>query len=405
LDTRKRKRLGRGWRAWFERQSERWTAIDRSWRRTILLLVRIQNRYFASVRGTLTTSQWSAPLDLETGQHVDYLAMARNFDADLALRDLGMTAEEVKTIHHRLGFAATTGDPLGHWSLLARMAPYRERQKLGGEALRVQDFYDAADMLRRFYHDLTGDLLPHPDEMTDASDGSWRVRVFGHPPRLNFTRNDLRAELQRHGLYPSLVHLVVEGETEVVLFERLIGAMGISPSERGVSISTYHGVGQHQLRQEILRVARRLSRFPVLVTDREGEVEKEIEALKRDGLLRDETTFLWNKNLEEDNFTDAELVELAKRAAKRQGVELRLSARTLRTKYEERCRRAPVGLAEFLLERAAHPRHGSARLSKRVLAEEMATYLLDEFRTSTDSEDLAKRRPLMGVLFSIRRPT
>jgi len=405
LDTTQRRRLRPGWRAWCEKQIERWRTMDDTWRATVLLLVRIQNRYFPSARGTLTTTRWTAPLDLETGQFVDYSALARAFDPEEALGDVGLSVDEVKRIHTRLAFTAISGDPLGGWGRLARMAPYEERQTLAGPALRVQDYYDAAAMLRLFYRDLTGDLLPQPDELVDTSDGSWRRRVFGHGPSLSYTRQDLKAELQLHGLYPHLVHLVVEGETERLLFEQLIAAIGLNAIERGVSISTFEGVGNAGLRREILRVARSYSRFPVLVADREGDIEREVDALKRDGLLSDETAFLWDKSLEEDNFTHDELVELAKAAAQKRGGRLRLTGRTLRKEHQRRCSQVSQGLAKVLCSLARNPQHGSVQLSKIDLAEEMAALLLDEIRGASDLDELGKRRPVIGILLAILRTT
>lgn len=405
LDTTKRRRLGRGWRSWLERQAEERSGLDARWRPTILLLVRLQNRYLPSVRGTLTTRSVQTPFDPETGGYVDHDALVREFDPEQVLRGHGLTVEEVKNVHHRLVSQAAFEDPLDRWSTLIRMAPYTERQKLKGDALRAQDAYDAGAMLRDFYFHLTDELLPQPDEVFDVSDGSWRERIYGHEPRLRYTRGDLKAELQRHGPYPHLVHLVVEGDSEKLIFEFLVGAFGFEPKERGVSVSVFGGVGKTDLRAELLRSVRSYSRFPILVCDREGDIEKDVEALKQEGLLTDATTFLWNTTLEEDNFSDAELVQLAKKAARRRSATLRLTPRTLRKTFSERRERVPVGLAEVLVSLASAPGHGSIRISKPDLAREMAAHLRDEINSADDLDALASHRPIVGVLLAILRAT
>jgi hypothetical protein len=143
--------------------------------------------------------------------------------------------------------------------MLVRMTAYQQRQKLRGDALRAQDTFDAAEMLRHFYFHLTGHLLPQPDEAFDGSGGAWRERVYGHRPQLMYTREDLKKELQRFGLHPHLVHLIVEGPTELALFEHFLDALGLDAARHGITFSTFEGVGQHKLRRAILNVARTYS--------------------------------------------------------------------------------------------------------------------------------------------------
>jgi hypothetical protein len=404
LDTKKRRRLGSGHRSWLERQVEERSGLDDAWRDALLLLIRIQNRYMPSARGTLTTRTVMDGWDPKTGERIRD-DETRTFKPKRALRDLGLEVSHVKNVHRRLVGQAVVDDPLENWSTLVRMAPYRERQKLKGQALVSQDGYDAGAMLRDFYYDLTGELLPQPDEMYDVSDGSWRERIYGHGPTLRYTRADLRAELQRHGLYPHLVHLVVEGESEKLLFEALVSAYGFEPSERGVSISIFRGVGKSDLRAELLRAAHAHTRFPILVSDREGGIEREVEALQREGLLVEDTTFLWKESLEADNFSHAELARLAKNVARSKGATLRLTGKALREAHEARSKRVPVGLGRVLLSLARSPEHGSVQISKLELAAEMAALLTSEMRNAADLDALTAKRPIVGLLVSILRVT
>lgn len=115
------------------------------------------------------------------------------------LDELGLTLEALKAMQQRLavhGMMADGGDPLRYWHMLIRMAPAKQRAKLRGRARRAQDAYDAAEMLRRFFFGLTGELLLNPDDIFDLSDKSWKKRLFGKWPTFRYTRADLAVELR-----------------------------------------------------------------------------------------------------------------------------------------------------------------------------------------------------------------
>jgi hypothetical protein len=155
------------------------------------------------------------------------------------LDELGLTQESLKTMHERLARHGGIGgkDPLRKWHLLIRMAPAKQRAKLRGQARRAQDAYDAAEMLRRFYYDLTGELLLNPDDLSDLSDKSWKKRLFDKWPTLSYTRADLAVELRLRDLHPHQVHIVVEGDTEEIVCRRVLEELtGMSLNDMGVSI-------------------------------------------------------------------------------------------------------------------------------------------------------------------------
>jgi hypothetical protein len=196
-------------------------------------------------------------------------------------------------------------DPLRSWHMLIRMAPAKQRAKLRGRARRAQDAYDAAEILRRFYHDLTGELLLNPDEIFDLSDKSWKQRIYGKWPTLSYTRADLAAELRLRDLHPHQVHLAVEGETEEIVCRRVLEEVaGMVLNDMGVSIHQLQGVGNITMQRDMLRAMKAFPRYLILVADREGDMAREVEVLKRNGVLTDEATYLWKTSFEEDNFTD-----------------------------------------------------------------------------------------------------
>jgi hypothetical protein len=410
LDDEQRKTVGEGYKDWYSGQAEHWRGLDDDWRQRILLLVRLQNRYYPVIRGTLTKITTHLVYDPEVGARVDpYRKTVREFEPEAVRDELGLTADAIKEMHEWIAFQGIAHDPLMHFHDLFRMAPYRERAKLKNEARRAQDAFDAAEMLRRFYHDLTGELLLAPDEIIDASGGGWREQFYGHGPRLRYDRHDLKVALRLAHLDPHIVHVIVEGESDETFFRGLIEALADpDPSSLGITFSNLHGVGRTRLYTRILRIAKNVARFPMLVVDREGDIERDVQLLKDEGLLSDETAFLWDASLEEDNFSDEELVAAAARLAAGKGGHLVLDAAELRAAREsqkERLREKAQGLAEILVNLARHPEHGSIQFSKPELAQELVRFVLDELEHTDDQEALVQRRPVLGIVFSIIRVT
>jgi hypothetical protein len=128
--------------------------------------------------------------------------------------------------------------------------------------------------------------------------------------------------------------------------------------------------------------------------------------LQKEGLLHPDSTFLWDKSLEEDNFTCEELVEIARAIATKRGATFKLAGSTLRRRYRERHRQTGIGLAEVLLDLAANPRHGSVRISKRELGTEMAAFLWSECSAAGQTiEAVAEKRRVIRILLDVLRVT
>lgn len=243
--------------------------------------------------------------------------------------------------------------------------------------------------------------------MVDASDGAWRVRLYGHEPRLGYDRHDLQVALRIAHLDPHIVHVVVEGKSDEILFSGLMEKLtGRVPATMGITFSNLEGVGRARLHRRILAIAKTLARFPILVADREGDIERDVALLKHDGLLADETTFLWRTSLEEDNFTEGELVAIATEVAREKGGRLLLSGRELRAaadRQKVRGDKTRRGLAEVLIGLARSPEHGSVVITKPDLARALGDFLLSELRNADDAEAAFKRRPVLDIVASIIR--
>jgi len=409
LDDQRRATLRPDQRTLLGQQLEDWRQLDREWRDVLLVLLRSQSRYGPWVKGPLLKSTVTLVRHPQSGEYVDPRELAPPFDAHKVLDELGLTKETLKAMHERLarhGMMVDGEDPLRYWHMLVRMAPARQRAKLRGRARRAQDAYDAAEMLRRFYSDLTGKLLLNPDDLFDLSDKSWKKRLFGRWPTLSYSRADLAVELRLRDLHPHQVHIVVEGETEEIVCRRVLQEIaGMPLNDMGVSIQRLFGVGN--IRREMLRAMKTFPRFLVFVADREGDMAREVEGLKREGVLTDEATYLWETSFEEANFSEEELVAMIAAIGADRGATLTLDAQTLHAFYNAhrgKVGKDAKGLATFALDLARREEYGSVLASKPQLAERMADLILDDL-LRRDAEVVSADRRIVEMLVSVFRVT
>jgi hypothetical protein len=295
------------WRRIHVRNHREWKRLDEAWRPVILVLIRIQNRYFPAVRGTVT---------LAPGGGDPFRQEIAAFDPRTVAADLGWTSDDIKRLYDWLSFRGTTIDPAKAWFPIFRSLSYREQEKFKGALRRAHDYYDAAAMLRRWYRDMAdGEILPDSDEV-GAFPPDWRPKWLGHERRMSYDRQDMQRLLEQHGAYPNRLHVLVEGETEEAVLEALILAFrDTGPSALGVKIEPFTGVGN--VTGRLLQISS-YARETVLVADNEGDVARTVRALQKRGELENLHLRLCDKNLEEDNLSVAELVEVARRAARTQ---------------------------------------------------------------------------------------
>ena len=93
---------------------------------------------------------------------------------------------------------------------------------------------------------------------------------------------------------PHQVHIVVEGETEKIVCERVLKELaGMPLNEMGVSVQRLFGVGNvGNVGRETLQALKAFPRFLVFVADREGDMAHQVKALQQQGVLTDEATYL-----------------------------------------------------------------------------------------------------------------
>jgi hypothetical protein len=397
------------YKTWYTRQVERWHQLDALWRDRLLLIIRLQSRYGPAVKGTLTKSTVSLVHHPETFEFVDPRELEPPFEPVKVLEDLGLTIDELKSMHESIAIEGQRDDPLPYWHMLVQMAPHEQRKKLRGAARRAQDAYDAASLVYRFVYDLTGEMLLKPDEVFDVSDKSWKRELFGRWPLHHYTRADLAVELRLRGLHPHVVHLAVEGETEKVVCHRIVETVsGRNLNEMGVTMHRLQGVDSAALHREMLSAMKNFPRWIVLVADREGTIADEVDAWKAEGIISDESTFLQDPSFEEANCSVEELLAMIAALGGERGATLTLDAATLRNRYDDYCSRVDKkkrkGLASYALNLARSPEFGCVSVSKPKLAERIADLILDDLR-ERGFDAVAEDRPIVSMILAVFRVT
>ena len=406
--------------AWLDRlksllegQRSAWKTLDERWASTLKLLVAGQNRFWPAISGRVVL-----PWDFQRGERVDPMAgETADFEPESVLAAHGVSESELASIYEWLvergarieGGEAPFTDGGDRWARLRRLADRREQRNIRGPARAALDFYEAAELLGRWWSEITGRYLPGieavPRRRTtkpieqDAVDHTTHER----------TREALRSELIAHGLWPGRIHAVVEGDTEEAWVRELVGALfGYVPSE--LLCTSIHGTGGAKRIERIVETIADYALSSTLLVDREGEMARYVTALIEAEALDERDVLMFDSSFEEANFTDQELVAVARTLAanppgERPAVEVRLTADELRQEHQHRCADArpgaAPGLANTLLELLREERYGPVNLKKLELSQGLLEAVLDELGGGTPIQEVAARRPV--VRFVVER--
>ncbi len=371
-----------------------WRGLDDAWLPTIKLLTRIQNRYLPFVtRVTQETyndrGKRMSPLPQEVAE----------FDAARVAHNLGVSGSKVAALYYFLAAAAERHDDVEHLYVVLRAARRRDRDRLRGGTRLAHDYYNACSMLRLFNEDLTGDVLPEPNEIGHPS--GLNEELLGRPIGRGYALSDMRTAIKRSAFSPDTVRLFVEGATEAELFRLLLDYGGIATE---VEVHDLAGGGNAKTNKDLLTALAERSRATLLVADNEGLMKAYAQEWIASGAVHEDNVFVWS-SLEEENFAYSELLAVVRRAGKLHApdVRLRLTVRELRSSYEAHRSLAqkPRGLLEHLLKLAARDDIGPIRCSKSkdCAAEMFRIIQRDVQRLGWD--EVAKKRPIAGVVIRL----
>ena len=294
-------------RWFFEGRHRQWTSLQAWWDPTLRLLVRLQNRYWPLVQGSTRV------LPRADGSFYDPEAV-EDFDASSVVAELQVTTDDVLGAYRHLarrGFDLEFGDG---WYLLRQMTPRARRRRFEGQARRAQDCYDAAEVVRRFYRDLTGEVLPDAEVVALAATDEelelrsrQRDRFLGHEPRLRYDAEDAKRMLRAIGIYPHGIHVIVEGESEEVVVPGVVESLLGSAAVDDVIMTNLRGVGGATRIEKLLTSVTDYALQTVLIVDDEGDMRPTVDRLMADGLLDPDDVLIQDTSFEESNFTDEEL--------------------------------------------------------------------------------------------------
>lgn len=403
-------------RGFYELQERDFRQIDESWRGLIKVLVALQNHYWPQVSGRV------ALLPDRRGES-DWIEAGRDgldFEPEGALERLGCGADQLSAAYRFLVMRGFDREPRDGLVMLRRARPRPFHIRWRGTPRRAQDNFDAAEVLRLFLLEIGGDVGPPEAELMDGRQAE-RAALFAHGPAASVDRKKLKAELLAAELYPHGVEAIVEGPSEIAIIEAILGALLGPVALSEVSYFDLEGVGAAK---QVMPLATSLGTYAVrtlIVVDREGRMGLYVERMVEQGTVEAEDVCLWQEDLEADNSTPAELIELAAEllAAPEDGVEpvqLSISGDELVAAHVKRNQGRPparqMGLAEVLVsEIEAHD--PPARLPKPVLAEALGVRIVGEFEACAGDEErlaeLYRRRPILGfvaerLIAAINRP-
>ena len=328
LDGDRREALLEQMKSLLEAQRSAWRTLDERWAPTLKLIVAGQNRFWPAMSGRVVL-----PWDFEQGERIDPIAReTADFEPQSVLAEHGMGESDLAGVYEWLvergarieGGEAPFTEGGDRWARLRRLADRREQRNIRGPARAALDFYEAAELLGRWWSAITGRYLPGievvPRRRTTKPIEQDAVEHVTHER----TREALRSELIAHGLWPGRIHAVVEGQTEEAWVREIVEALfGYVPSD--LLCTNIHGTGGAKRIERIVEMIADYALSSTLLVDREGEMAKYVTALIEADALDERDVLMVDSSFEEANFTDQELVAVAKTLADGSSEERRLT--------------------------------------------------------------------------------
>ncbi len=368
--------------------------MDDNWLPTVKILLRLQARYWPYVSGgsKVLYRQNPQPGDRPT---LDVLQVEhQRATAQDGLSELGITTGDVKALYEWLAWRVESGaDPAKHLRGLTYLMPRPRAELARGQSRQALDLYDACELLRRFYLELTGELLPDADQ-------SYLIDSSISPRPLRRDRDALVDALRLQGLTAHKLHVIVEGATEMRLVKGLFEAFaGRTLDAAGIAMTDLEGDKLEESRRFIEGFGL-YARDVALLLDDENDANRVVDQLVKAGIVDAAHAELASPSLEEANFTPDELIAMANQLGAPHGVTLGFSGAYLKQRLDAHNagpRVPPEGMASMLVKMARNPTLGPVlQISKPDLAKPMIDLLLAEIQAAPGKhEEVAKRRPIV----------
>ena len=174
-------------------------------------------------------------------------AWRQKVDHDCVLRTNQSSVEMIRRWHAKFAIDAELGDPMSRWRELIAYVPRDKRLELRGAALRAEEGYYQAEVLRRYlekYHGVTD--MPDEDHVSFGSQvPNYKERFFGSRTTTDGNRSVFRNVVRQYDLDPQpRVRWFVEGESEIGFIERWAEFCHVNLDRAGIELINLKGVGK-----------------------------------------------------------------------------------------------------------------------------------------------------------------
>lgn len=243
----------------------------------------------------------------------DWSKFNREWSASDFLETIGLTVESVAHCWQIVSTLTRHTDPLDSWQDFVSFFRRGQKERLKKEALLTQGWRTMEAILNLFHEDLTGKRLYEFDRSPEDKESYYGKDV----PRddlkfLEFLTN-------RYGVNPRpKLILVVEGNGEEKQFPRMAEELlALSFPELRIAVMNIKGIGGFKNLKHIIDHYHSLQTIVFVILDKENNAEHTKEKLCRAPsiwrpkrtITKDDYIYLWNKNVEFDNFTDKEIAQ------------------------------------------------------------------------------------------------
>lgn len=284
---------------WRDAHHKSYSKLRLSIMRKTFLLIELETPYLPVVTSTFQMNL----LDRESPKKW-YRWKKDEFSAKEVLDGSDLSLSEVKDLRDTLAVWGTSLDPISYWYPLAKLASRNSLSRLKGKALLAQDFYEMVGILNLFLQDLTGEIQPDPDDVSDFSRGVWKGQWFGSP--FSYTDPKIQQRIVQHYLRVQLPRAVIlfEGETEETVIRALTEDLLFDIQSAGVELFNCQGQGGfgqstvftalHTWRGQNIRA--------FVILDRDANALQLAQEYKELKLVRDTDCKIWESDFEQDNF-------------------------------------------------------------------------------------------------------
>ena len=237
-------------------------------------------------------------------------AWRQKVDHDCVLRTNQSGVEMIRRWHAKLAIEAELGDPMSRWRELIAYVPRDKRLELRGAALRAEDGYYQAEVLRRYlekYHGVNDlpdeDLVRLGPQVPD-----YKKRFFGSQTTTDGNWSVFRNVVRQYDLDPQpRVRWFVEGESEIGFIERWAEICHVNLDRAGIELINLKGVGKldDPLVRAILTLSKREEVFVAMTIDADHQGAERRRVLKNlsDSDLLPGGYYIFEPDFETQNFS------------------------------------------------------------------------------------------------------